>query len=482
MNFQDTQDTASTAPSRWLTCVVIGLALTVLGGTLAWSAWELRTQMRAQILQHDGEMLDAVAVLQHLNDQTGGETLTSLAEPGEQFELALKISKLRNVLGVRLYAANGKFVNAFPAYIAEAALDGPDQAVLQQLQPVSHFAAQGRMQDLDLLASDTNATAPLLYVVVPLRTDDQKQLAGSIQFVMDGRAVASQYAELDRNLELRFSLVFLTGAVVLMGGLGWALRREQTANRLLAERTRNLLEANRELALSARMSAVGAVTAHLIHGLKNPLSGLANFVSSQQTGHPANATDWQAAITTTQRMQEMVNRVVRVLQEQQSGVEYEISARELAGLLEQKAGPAARAAGVELATDCSAEAGLSNHAADLIFLVLENLIQNGIQATPAGKQVRLSIVRSREGLVFEVMDQGFGLPRSVLASLFAPCTSTKKGGGGIGLAISKQLAQHLGGTLELTSSSTAGCVFRFIVPLEKHQPLAPAGRELPIAR
>ena len=96
--------------------------------------------------------------------------------------------------------------------------------------------------------------------------------------------------------------------------------------------------------------------------------------------------------------------------------------------------------------------------------------------------MRLSIVRSREGLVFEVMDQGFGLPRSVLASLFAPCTSTKKGGGGIGLAISKQLAQHLGGTLELTSSSTAGCVFRFIVPLEKHQPLAPAGRELPIAR
>ena len=37
-----------------------------------------------------------------------GETLATLADPGEQFQLALKVSKLRNVLGVRLYAGDGK--------------------------------------------------------------------------------------------------------------------------------------------------------------------------------------------------------------------------------------------------------------------------------------------------------------------------------------------------------------------------------------
>src|SRR5208283_910514 len=267
---------------RWVAFLVIGLALGVLGGTLAWSAFDLRTRIRSQIVQRDGEILDAVTLMQHLNDQAAGETLAPLTDAGEQFQLALKVSKLRSVLGVRLYSAAGKFVNAFPAYITETALPAADLTPLQKLQPVSRFSAQARMDEQDLLAETNQPTAALLFVEVPLRTEDQKQLAGVIQFLMDGSSIARQYAELDQNLALRFSLVYVAGAIFLALGLGWAMRRVQTANQLLAERTRNLLEANRELALSARVSAVGAVTAHLIHGLKNPLSGLASFVSSQR--------------------------------------------------------------------------------------------------------------------------------------------------------------------------------------------------------
>jgi signal transduction histidine kinase len=450
--------------SRWASSLIIGLALAVLGGTLTWSAFDLRGRIRSQIAQRDGEILDAVTLMQHLNDQASGETLASLTDPGEQFQLALKVSRLRNVLGVRLYAADGKFINAFPAYITETALPASDLAPLRQLQPVSFYSAHSPMAEQDLLAETNQPAAALLFVEVPLRTDDQKHLAGVIQFLMDGSSIARQYAELDRNLALRFSLVFAAGAILLAVGLGWAMRRVQTASRLLAERTQNLLQANRELALSARMSAVGAVTAHLIHGLKNPLSGLASFVSSQRAGNGGD-TEWQMALTTTQRMQEMINRVVRVLQEQQSGAAYEMSTGELVALLEQKARPAAAAAGVRFETSYDTDDTLSNRAADLILLVLENLVLNGIEATPLGKRVRLSVVHGRDGLVFEVSDQGLGLPSKMAANLFTPCTSTKKGGGGIGLAISKQLAEHLGANLELVSSSTAGCQFRFTVPV-----------------
>jgi signal transduction histidine kinase len=453
--------------SRWPAVLVIGLALAVLGGTLTWSAFDLRERVRAQIVREDGEILDAVTLMQHLNDQTSGDTLASLADPGEQFQIALKVSKLRDVLGVRLYSGGGVFANAFPAYITDAPLAVADLIQLQHLKAVSRFSAQARQQDFDLLAETNSPPAPLLSVMVPLRTDDQKQLAGAVEFLIDGSKIARQYAELDRNLALRFSGAFLAGATVLALGLGWALRRVEKANRLLAERTQTLLEANRELALSARMSAVGAVTAHLIHGLKNPLSGLASFVSSQRAGGEGDDTEWQAALSTTQRMQEMINRVVRVLQEQQSGVEYEISAGELVGILEQKAKAAATVRGVGLETHNAAKENLSNHQTDLILLVLENLVQNGIDATPTGKMVQLSVVNSRDGLVFEVLDQGYGMPAALAANLFTPCTSTKKGGGGIGLAISKQLAQHLGATLELVSNSTAGCVFRFTVPTQK---------------
>ena len=451
-------------PNQGLAQWGIALAVLVLGTTLAWSAYDLRMRIRSQIVEHDGEILDAVTLMQHRDDQSGGDTLANLSDPGEQFQLAMKVSKLRDVLGVRLYSSDGHFANAFPAYISEKNLPAEELKRLQTLAPVSEFMPAGGLSDLDLLAKTSDAPVPLLRVTVPLRSEDEKQLVGAIQFIMAGDRVARQYASLDQSLILRFSVAFAVAALVLYWGLSAAFRRVQNANRLLAERTRHLLEANRELALSARVSAVGAVAAHLIHGLKNPLSGLASFVSNPGTGTDA---DWQAASVTTQRMQDMINRVVRVLQEQHSGVEYHISAQELADLLGQKARPAAEKAGVRFETQCNTDVTLSNHDADLILLVLENLIHNGIEATPAGKLVCFYVDNSREGLVFEVLDQGFGLPPAVAQTLFKPCTSTKKNGGGIGLAISHQLALHLGARLELVKSSTAGCVFRLIVPAIK---------------
>jgi len=464
--------------SRWMFFLVIGLALAVLGGTLAWSAFDLRAQIRSQMVERDGEILDAVAVMQHLNDQSSGETIAPLNDPGEQFQLALKISRLRNVLGVRLYSIDGKFVNAFPAYITETALPPSDLVQLQKLEPVSHFSAHARMQDQDLLAETNSPTAALLFVEVPLRADDQSHLAGVIQFLMDGSGIARQYTDLDRNLALKFSTIFLVGAGILMAGLGLALRRLQQANQRLTERTDHLLKANRELALAARTSAVGAVVSHLIHGLKNPLSGLRHFVHAHNAENGDDSdTDWQTALMTTQRMEEFINRVLRVLQEQQTNAEYEISIAELVGMLAQKTKVLADSTGVRLETRVLFDRMLSNRDADLVLLILENLVQNGIEATPPGKGVEVCVTGDVKASVFEVRDQGSGLPPGKEARLFMPCTSAKKGGGGIGLAISKQLAQSLGAKLELTGTSSSGCTFRLILPQPAERAIRPATNE-----
>jgi nitrogen-specific signal transduction histidine kinase len=49
--------------------------------------------------------------------------------------------------------------------------------------------------------------------------------------------------------------------------------------------------------------------------------------------------------------------------------------------------------------------------------------------------------------------------------IFLPCKSTREGGSGIGLAISKQIADHLGAKLQLVESSSNGCVFLLQMPL-----------------
>lgn len=457
----------------------IALALAVLAAIIVWSQLDLRHRVQAQIAASDGEILDAVAAMQHLDDQTSGETLASLSDPAEQLNLALKISRLRNVLGVRLYAADGQFANAFPAYIAEGTLSAADLAPLRQLQPVSHFDPQADLAQYDLLAAaraETNrATVPLLVVEVPLRSEDQRQLAGVAQFLMDGSSIAGQFAALDEKLLAQSALEFFAGAVILAVGLGIAFRRVQRANAGLAARTADLLRANRELALSARVNAVGAVSAHLIHGLKNPLAGLKNFVRSHGADGHGGGTDWQLALNTTQRMQDLIDRVVRVLREQQTGAEYEMTGAEMAAMLAQKMAPAAQAAGVRWDISGATERTFSNREADLVLFILENLAQNAIDATPRGGRVRLTLA-GRGDAVMEMADEGPGLSAEQAARLFTPGVSTKKGGSGIGLAISKQLAEHLGARLELAATAPSGSVFRLSLP-----PLTgkPAAEEVP---
>jgi signal transduction histidine kinase len=255
------------------------------------------------------------------------------------------------------------------------------------------------------------------------------------------------------------------GGSILAAGLALAFRRVQRANRLLAERTSSLLQANRELALAAKTSAVGAVTSHLIHGLRNPLTGLHSFVQDRAVA-PGNGEegDWQLAVATTERMQSLINRVVRVLQEEPAATRYEITLAELVEMLARKLQPAAAAAGVDFQTGVAPPGALSNHEADLVLLILENLVQNAIDATPAGKTVRLSVGTEGGRVVMEVADEGPGLPPEMQARLFTPCASQKKGGSGIGLAISQQLAKHLGAELGLKHSTSKGCAFRLALP------------------
>lgn len=447
---------------HFATGLVITLALAVLAGAIAGAVLRLRHKIRAEIAHHDGEVLYAVSRMQQFADESSGDLDGSLTDPASQFTHVLTISRLAGVIGIRLYAPDGKFINAFPAYISEAPLASADLPALRALRPVSHYLPAAQLGQFDLLSQEQHTPVPLLVVDLPLHATNGSQLLGIAQFVTQGTTIARAFAALDRSLLVQATLVFLAGGGLLSLGLVLAFRRLERANRLLAERTASLLRANQELALAARTSAVGAVTAHLIHGLKNPLSGLHSLVSNHLDGTGA---DWEEAIAATHRMQTQINDVVRILGEQRSGVEYELSLAELVEVITAKAAPAAADAGVHFAVDLDTDAALSNREADLIVLVLDNLIRNALQATPRGRSVRLHLTRTDDDVAFDVADEGPGLPPAVRERLFAPCRSTKDGGSGIGLAISRQLAAHLGGTLDLYRDSARGCVFRLTVPV-----------------
>ena len=146
MNGESWRVAGTLARSRWASASATGLALMVLAATIVASVLEFRRQTRAQIANRDGETLQALAASQYLDDKTSDETVATLEDPGEQLQLALKISRLRNVLGVRLYSPDGQFVNAMPAYITEGTLPAGELATLHAFKPVCRFIPRARLE------------------------------------------------------------------------------------------------------------------------------------------------------------------------------------------------------------------------------------------------------------------------------------------------------------------------------------------------
>jgi signal transduction histidine kinase len=464
--------------SRRLPWLVLALTLGVLAGVIALTTLQVRQRIRAQIAGRDGEVLYAVAQMQYAEDVRDG-LAGPISDPGNQLTVVLKSAELKGVMGARLFDAHGQFVEAFPPYVGAGRLAPDDLPALKSLRSVSHFLPVARPSELFLTeaprAGAGEATLPVLLVNVPLHVGDSGPLAGIAQFILEGHSIAAEYARLDRHLAWQALAAFGAGGGLLTVAFGWAFRRLRRAHERLAERTESLVKANQELALAAKTSALGAVAAHLIHGLKNPLAGLQSFVASRHTALTAEpAADWQHAVASTRRMQALINQVVGILREDQAGTRYEVSLAELGEMLSGRLLPLARERGAEFTVTAQADAVLPNRVANLVTLILVNLAENALEATPRGRAVTVVIARRNEGLSCEVHDQGPGFPAT--QPLFTPCPSTKEGGGGIGLALCKQLAQHLGAALELRRNTPEGCVFALTLPLaqaERGRPRPP---------
>lgn len=451
------------APGRAPFGAVLGLTLAVFAGGVGFVTVQLRGGLRDQVLAREGETLAAVASMQIANESARLAEIGLRSAPGDLLAAVLRAAPYRGVMGIRVFDASGQFSAAVPWPWSEDAPTAEDRALLARGLPVARLEPGDVLADVLATTRPGQVPAAALDVWVPLRRPGERQSAGAAQFLIDGSALSRELELLDRRLALQALLAWAAGALVVSLGLGWAFRRLDEANRELRQRGDELERVNRELLLASKTSALGTLTSHLLHELKNPISSLEACVALEQ--QQAGSVDAATLGDLTRRLRTAVNDVLGLLRDEQvGGADFDLTVGEVLEVVLAKRRAEAQRRQVRLEVAGRSAALFPNRRASLAALVLQNLVQNALEATPPGGTVTIT-VRGETGteVEFRVQDSGSGLPPSVQERLFQPVRSGKEGGSGIGLALSQQLAQQAAGRIELVGTGPAGTTFRLVL-------------------
>lgn len=96
--------------------------------------------------------------------------------------------------------------------------------------------------------------------------------------------------------------------------------------------------------------------------------------------------------------------------------------------------------------------------------MLLNLLKNAWEAVPIpGGKISFSVIPENSGIRIDIRDNGCGISKEQQATIFQPFFTTKESGTGLGLAVSKQIAQAHSGDITLESAPGQGTVFHIFL-------------------
>ena len=251
----------------------------------------------------------------------------------------------------------------------------------------------------------------------------------------------------------------------------------------LTERHRAEAEIRRieaELIHVSRLSAMGTMASTLAHELNQPLTAIGNFISGAKRLAEKGNGDRQPALLNALSAAESgalrAGEIVRRLRELVSRGTVSVTVEHLPRLIEEAGVVAfvnAHALGVRPRIELDPDAQWVRADRIQIQQVLINLVRNAIEATEksAEREVVISTrAAAGEMVEIEVADTGAGISPEHLDSLFSQFMTTKSGGMGIGLPISRTIVEAHGGTIVAENRPEGGASFRFTLPRAAEKP------------
>jgi len=236
---------------------------------------------------------------------------------------------------------------------------------------------------------------------------------------------------------------------------------------------RSVLLLERRARDAERLAELGTLTGGLAHEIKNPLSTvqlnlqlLAEDLTPDNPAYPRIVNRLKTVQKETSRLRDILEDFLRYA----GKLELERHPTDLNELLEELVDfflPQAQAQRARLRLRTAADTPLrANVDPRLIKQAVLNLMINGLQAMPEGGELILSAARQDGQAVVDVIDTGKGIPADALDKIFNAYYTSKKGGTGLGLAMTQRIVKEHGGDLTVKSELGKGTDFTLRLPLE----------------
>lgn len=233
--------------------------------------------------------------------------------------------------------------------------------------------------------------------------------------------------------------------------------------------------------MAARLSEVDTMkndlVANVSHELRSPLSAMESYVKLllEEEGFSKRARENLRRVDgNLVRLRLMVEELLDTAQIESKTLKLDIRTLDLCELLQDAASlyePLAADRGLKFEIlSCEKGHTISADPAK-VRQVLGNLLDNAVKYNRPGGSVTISAEPEGNGMKISVRDVGGGIPEHLLDSIFErfrrlpPTPGTAKvRGAGLGLAISRGLAQAMGGTVRVRSEEGVGSTFELILP------------------
>jgi two-component system, NtrC family, sensor kinase len=234
----------------------------------------------------------------------------------------------------------------------------------------------------------------------------------------------------------------------------------------IAERTRELHEAQAHVLHQEKMAAFGLLAAGIAHEVGNPLTSISAMVQILQRRDSDPYTLNKLALVSGQLQR--IRSTLRELIEFSRPASSERTRVALVEILDEALNITKyykrrheRIPTPAIPPDLPPLFAVR----DQLVQVFLNLVLNALDATDRAGRIELHVTRRDECVEVNVCDSGSGIAPEHAARLFQPYFTTKNHGTGLGLFVTRQLVAEHGGTVTFESCVGVGTTFRVLLPL-----------------